>query len=236
MSTETPSGEEQPTEQGEGIEEAGEGRSGENVAPGGITDPPPADAPTDVASEEKIESGADEDDHVVAEEAVDSHAVEPTPDSPMLRDLLSQFEDAAWHVSHGQDVFTIPKEQFADLATAAKAAGFEMCVDVTAVDWLRSRSQRFEVIANLLSLQHKTRLRIITTVDRLEPSVPSLTPIWPGAGYAEREVFDMFGIDFAGHPDLTRILMPDEWEGHPLRKDFAVGSVPVQFKDSNQVR
>jgi NADH-quinone oxidoreductase subunit C len=107
---------------------------------------------------------------------------------------------------------------------------------VTAVDWMRKRPLRFEVVANLLSHQHRLRLRMITSLPREEPSVPSLTPIWPGAGFAEREVFDMFGIDFDGHPDLTRILMPDDWEGHPLRKDFGVGSVPVQFKDSHKVR
>jgi len=74
-----------------------------------------------------------------------------------------------------------------------------------------------------------------TTLGRENPTVESLTPLWPGAGFAEREVYDMFGIVFAGHPDLTRILMPDDWEGHPLRKDFGVGSVPVQFKESHKV-
>lgn len=227
MSTETPSGEEKPTEPAEGVEEAGDGRSGENSAPGGITDPPPEEAPQDVASEAKIDVPGDEPA---------PHGDAREPESEILRNLLASCGEATWHVSHGQDVLTVPNEQFADVARAAKDAGFEMCVDVTAVDWLRKRPERFEVIANLLSLQHKARLRIVTAVGRKDPSVPSLTPIWPGAGYAEREVYDMFGIEFEGHPDLTRILMPDEWEGHPLRKDFAIGSVPVQFKDSNKVR
>jgi NADH-quinone oxidoreductase subunit C len=110
-----------------------------------------------------------------------------------------------------------------------------VCVDVTAVDWMRERPERFEVIANLLSMEHKLRLRMITALGRVDPKVDSLVPIWPGANFAEREVYDMFGIAFEGHPDLTRILMPDDWEGHPLRKDFGVGGVPVQFKASHQV-
>ncbi len=76
---------------------------------------------------------------------------------------------------------------------------------------------------------------MITSLGRQDTTIASLTPIWPGAGYAEREVYDMFGIAFDGHPDLTRILMPDDWEGHPLRKDYGVGMVPVQFKASHQV-
>jgi NADH-quinone oxidoreductase subunit C len=120
-------------------------------------------------------------------------------------------------------------------ASAAKEAGFEVCVDVTAVDWLRQKPERYEVVANLLSMSLRSRLRMIAAVGRDDPAIGSLTPLWPGAGYAEREVYDMFGIVFDGHPDLTRILMPDDWEGHPLRKDFGVGSVPVQFKASHQV-
>jgi NADH-quinone oxidoreductase subunit C len=153
----------------------------------------------------------------------------------VLEELGSAFESVTWEVSHGQDVAKVPGEDWEAFARAAKDAGFEMCSDVTAVDWMRHRPQRYEVVANLVSIAHKTRLRMVTSVGREEPSLASLTPIWPGAGYAEREVYDMFGINFEGHPDLTRILMPDDWDGHPLRKDFGVGSVPVQFKASHQV-
>jgi NADH-quinone oxidoreductase subunit C len=155
--------------------------------------------------------------------------------SPVLEGLASAFETVGWEKSHGQDVARVPIEEWEGFARAARDAGFEMCADVTAVDWMRQRPERYEVIANLLSMAHKTRLRMITSVGREDPSVASITPIWPGAGYAEREVYDMFGIRFEGHPDLTRILMPDDWEGHPLRKDFGVGSVPVQFQASHQV-
>ena len=129
----------------------------------------------------------------------------------------------------------LPKEHLADFAGAAHQAGFEMCIDVTAVDYLRTRRQRFDVVVNLLSLQHGLRLRLLVEVGGDDPSVPSLSPTYPGANFFEREVWDLFGISFEGHPDLTRILMPDDWFGYPLRKDYGVGSVPVQFKDSPKV-
>ena len=154
----------------------------------------------------------------------------------ILEDLAGKFETVTWEVSHEQDVARLPVEDWFDFASAAKEAGFEVCVDVTAVDFLRSRSERYEVVANLLSMSHRLRLRMIAALGREDPRISSLTPLWPGAGFAEREVYDMFGIVFDDHPDLTRILMPDDWEGHPLRKDFGVGSVPVQFKASHQVK
>jgi NADH-quinone oxidoreductase subunit C len=157
------------------------------------------------------------------------------PDHPVLQALFEGFEDAAWEQSVGQDVARLPAARWAEFGAAAKSAGFEVCVDVTAVDWMRQRPERFEIVANLLSMQHRLRLRMTTTAPREEPMVASLVPVWPGANFAEREVYDMFGIVFEGHPDMTRILMPDDWEGHPLRKDFGVGSVPVQFKESHRV-
>jgi NADH-quinone oxidoreductase subunit C len=157
------------------------------------------------------------------------------PENEVLRNLFESFDDVAWQSSLGQDVALVPNGRWLDFGEAARDAGFEVCVDVTAVDWMRQRPERFEVVANLLSMQHKLRLRMITTAPRQEPTVASLVPVWPGVNFAEREVYDMFGIIFEGHPDLTRILMPDEWEGHPLRKDFGVGAVPVQFKESHKV-
>ncbi len=236
MSTETPRGEEQQSEKGEGLEEAGEGRSGKNTAPGGITDPPPADAHADNASAASAEIDPEIADAPRDTEVVDEPEPGARPTSDVIQGLLDAFEDVSWHLSHGQDVVVVPAEHFATFGEAARDAGFEVCVDVTAVDWMRQRKLRFDIVANLLSHEHRLRLRMITSVGREEPSVPSLTPIWPGAGFSEREVYDMFGIAFDGHPDLTRILMPDDWEGHPLRKDFGVGSVPVQFKDSHKVR
>ncbi|MEE9177601.1 MAG: NADH-quinone oxidoreductase subunit C [Acidimicrobiia bacterium] len=154
---------------------------------------------------------------------------------PVFEILSGQFDRVVWEQSHGQDVARVPVDDWYAFAEAAKGHGFEVCADVTAVDWMRQRPDRFEVVANLLSMSLGARLRMSTSVGRDEPTVASLTPLWPGAGFAEREVYDMFGINFEGHPDLTRILMPDDWVGHPLRKDFGVGSVPVQFKASHQV-
>jgi NADH-quinone oxidoreductase subunit C len=153
------------------------------------------------------------------------------PSNPTLRTLVEAHSEATWSSSAGQDVVTLPADQLQDFAQSARAGGFELLSDVTAVDWL-NRNPRFDVVINLISLQHKVRLRIIVPTDG---EVPSLVPVWPGANYAEREVYDMFGINFVDHPDLTRILMPDDWEGYPLRKDFAVGTVPVQFKGSHKV-
>jgi NADH-quinone oxidoreductase subunit C len=154
---------------------------------------------------------------------------------PVLVGLADTFEQVTWEDSHGQVVAHVPNHQWADFAVTAKEAGFEMCVDVTVVDWMRARSERFEVVAGLLSISHTLRLRMSTTAPRDDPAVASLVPIWPGVNFAEREAYDMFGVTFQGHPDLTRILMPDDWEGHPLRKDHGLGSVPVQFKASHQV-
>jgi NADH-quinone oxidoreductase subunit C len=85
---------------------------------------------------------------------------------------------------------------------------------------------------NLLSLSQKRRVRVRVQVPEADPSVPTLFDLYPGTEAMEREAYDMHGIVFVDHPDLTRILMPEDWEGHPLRKDYGVGRVPVQFKEA----
>ena len=161
------------------------------------------------------------------------------PEHPLLAGLLEPFADVEWHLSGDQDTALVPMDQLRDFAEAARRAGFEMLVDLTAVDYLRVRRVRFEVVVSLLSLEHNIRLRLRVPVSAGhpgdDPTVPSLVTVYPGANFFEREVFDLFGIIFEGHPDLTRILLPDDWVGHPLRKDFATGAVPVQFKSSPQV-
>ncbi len=132
------------------------------------------------------------------------------------------------------------REQYVELVRAFRADGFEMCADLCAVDYLEHpgralpegvRPSRFEVVVNLLSLSKRQRVRVRVQAGDDEPRVDSLFSLYPGTEAMEREAFDLFGILFDGHPDLTRILMPEEWEGHPLRKDYAVGRVPVQFKE-----
>lgn len=103
-------------------------------------------------------------------------------------------------------------------------------VDLCGVDHLYlSGVTRFEIVVQLLHHSTKQRRAMHVYAEGEPPTVPSVTGIWPAANFFEREAYDMFGINFEGHPNLTRILMPDEWEGHPLRKDYGVGKVPVEF-------
>jgi NADH-quinone oxidoreductase subunit C len=101
------------------------------------------------------------------------------------------------------------------------ACPYNFLSDVTCVDWYPSEP-RFEVIYHLLSIPKKERVRLKVHLNGGSPAIESITSVWPGANYFEREVFDLFGVRFSGHPYLRRILMPEDWEGHPLRKDYPV--------------
>jgi NADH-quinone oxidoreductase subunit C len=149
------------------------------------------------------------------------------PDVPRLPDRLV-------------DQLAFPqRDTYKQMVAAFKDAGFETCADLCAVDYLThpGRSlpdgvapERFEVVVNLLSLSMRQRVRIRVQVPESDAVVATLFDLYPGVEAMEREAYDLFGIVFAGHPDMTRILMPEDWEGHPLRKDYGVGRVPVQFK------
>ncbi|HSM02234.1 MAG TPA: NADH-quinone oxidoreductase subunit C [Acidimicrobiia bacterium] len=157
-----------------------------------------------------------------------------TADAALSHDgLAERFPSAEFGESFGQRTVRVPRDALVEFVTAARDAGFRMFIDLCAVDYLR-RDPRFEVVIELLSLEPPSRLRILVGVPGAEPAVPSITGVFAGADFYERETYDLFGIVFEGHPDLTRILLPDDWEGHPLRKDAPVGAVPVQFKGSNQ--
>ncbi len=140
----------------------------------------------------------------------------------------------------GETTLHPARDDLLDIVGALREEGWLMCLDVTAVDHLANAAprnlpdgttpERFEVVVLLINHREARRLRVKVQVPEDDPVVPSLYAMHPGADTMEREVFDMFGIRFDGHPDLTRILMPEDWDGHPLRKDYAVGRIPVQFK------
>jgi NADH-quinone oxidoreductase subunit C len=175
---------------------------------------------------------AREEDHEVAEPVVINDEVSAL--------LVERFPGSIAVESFGQPVVHVARESFADVAQFLRdEQQFTMLVDVTVVDHLLDgvravvpgvQHERFEVVANYLSHTRNRRVRVIAQVPAADPSVPSLTGVYLGANFPEREAFDMFGVDFTGHPDMTRILMPDDWVGHPLRKDNPPARVPVTFK------
>jgi NADH-quinone oxidoreductase subunit C len=124
-------------------------------------------------------------------------------------------EEMTIHVERGniREACTLLKED--------PACPFNFLSDVTCVDWYPAEP-RFEVVYHLLSISKKERVRLKVRLNSASPALESLTSVWPGANYFEREVFDLFGVRFTGHPHLRRILMPEDWEGHPLRKDYPV--------------
>lgn len=152
----------------------------------------------------------------------------------------AQRHGVALSESRGQQVLHPSRDEYPGLIEALFDEGYLVCVDVTAVDYLTYATdrqlpagvapQRFELVVNLLSHALRSRVRLRVQVPADDPTVASITNWYPGAEASEREVYDLFGIEFSDHPDLTRIVMPEDWTGHPLRKDYDSGRIPVQFK------
>jgi NADH-quinone oxidoreductase subunit C len=149
--------------------------------------------------------------------------LEGLPDHPAVKAVVEwnaeALEDAKF--DRGELTLTIAAEQIRNAAATVQEAGYNFFEDMTAVDWYPS-TPRFQVSYHILSHSLKERIRLRVLLDEANPSLPSITPIWPSANYFEREVFDLFGIDFKEHPNQRRILMPDDWTGNPLRKDYPV--------------
>lgn len=119
----------------------------------------------------------------------------------------------------GWPVETVVPEQWLARCRELRSAGFNQLVDLTAVDWPDRAGGRFDVVVQLRAVPDGRRMRLVS---RTDGRLPSLTALWPAADWAEREVFDLFGVVFDGHPDLRRILLPDDWQGHPLRRDYPI--------------
>jgi len=181
-------------------------------------------------------------DEIAAEAAEDvaDAAAEDAPPAPELR------YGAIVTDSCGDTVLHASVDDYLDTVAAAHADGFDQLIDLTAVDYLTYAGRRtvpdgveagrFEVVTALINHQRRERIRIRVQLGADDPTIATVFDLYPGSEYLEREVYDMFGIVFTDHPDMTRVLMPEDWVGHPLRKDYAVGSIPVQFKAASNQR
>lgn len=143
-------------------------------------------------------------------------------------------------VSHTQKVLHVGRDQLREVVKSLGDDGYHQCIDSCGVDYIGYEPSRdlpegiepgrFEVVVTLISHVAAERIRLRVQVPGDDPTCPSLFKLHPGTEAMERETYDMFGITFTDHPDMTRVLMPEDWEGHPLRKDYSVGNIPVQFK------
>ncbi len=141
------------------------------------------------------------------------------PDNAAAKALKEIAKDAKF--DRGELTLTIAREDNVVAAQMLKAAGYNFFEDVTAVDWYPSEP-RFQITYHFLSHSMKQRVRLVVRLESTDASLDSITGVWPAANFYEREIFDLFGVHFGGHPNLKRIMMPTDWQGHPLRKDYPV--------------
>ena len=144
-------------------------------------------------------------------------------DHPAVKAILGWNPEALTDAKFDRNelTLTIAPREICGACRAVQAAGYNFFEDMTAVDWF-PQSPRYQLSYHILSHRMKERIRLAAMVDDPEPSIETITSVWPSANFYEREVFDLFGVRFEGHPNLRRIMMPDNWEGHPLRKDYPV--------------
>ena len=136
-------------------------------------------------------------------------------------------------VDRGEITFVVRRETLLDVVRHLRddaALRYELCSSLSAVHFPHETGRELHVVLHLLSMTHRRRIRVETTCPDADPHVPSVVAVYPTADWQEREAYDMFGIVFDGHPALTRILMPDDWQGHPQRKDYPLGGIPVEYK------
>jgi NADH-quinone oxidoreductase subunit C len=134
-------------------------------------------------------------------------------------------------VDRGELTLHIKRERLVQVSLILRdRLKFENCLGVSGVHYPADINRELHAVYPLLSMTNNQRIRLEVSVPDSDPHIPSLVEVWAGNNWNERETFDMFGIIFDGHPGLTRILMPDDWQGHPQRKDYALGGIPVEYK------
>ncbi|MCY7341501.1 MAG: NADH-quinone oxidoreductase subunit C [Pseudonocardia sp.] len=141
-------------------------------------------------------------------------------------------------IDRGEITFYVRRERILDLCRTLRddeGLRFEMCSSVSGVDYGEAVAQRLHVVYHLLSMTYRRRIRLEVALDVDDPHLPSVVEVYPTADWHERETWDMFGVVFDGHPALTRILMPDDWDGHPQRKDYPLGGIPVEYKGGAEI-
>ena len=138
--------------------------------------------------------------------------------------------DARVEYSYDEYTLFIQPERFVAVATVLRDEfGFNMLMDVTAVDYYPAETPRFHVVYQLYSMPHNLRVQIRAALDQETPQIDTVEGVYPSANWREREVYDLFGIDFKNHSDMRRMVMPNDWVGHPLRKDYPLGHEETQF-------
>ena len=152
-----------------------------------------------------------------------------------LERAYPEFSDAIERVvvDRGELTLHIKRDRLVEVASKLRdtpSLRFEMCLGVSGVHYPEQTGRELHIVYVLLSLTHNRRVRLEVSVPDSDPHLPSLVEVWGGTNWHERETWDMFGIIFDGHPGLTRILMPDDWPGHPQRKDYPLGGIPIEYK------